>query len=283
MIQKKKERKTTNTDLLISENNHLSIQFSLDGFSFCVLNKDENVFIDLHDYFFREINNTPEKLLTNITAVFKEESLLQKKYNSVNVSHVSDLATIVPKPLFDENKLRDYIKYNNKVFAFDYIVYDEIKNHNIINVFIPYVNINNYLLDQFGGFEYKHFSGLLIENLMSIYKYSLVPHMFAHVQGNHCELIIIANKKLQLYNTFKITAKEDFIYYILFTAEQLKMNPEKFELILLGAIEKDDELFKIAYKYVRNVKLLENRSKYTFDAVFSEHDKREYFTIFNQY
>ena len=54
----------------------------------------------------------------------------------------------------------------------------------------------------------------------------------------HFEIIVIANKKLQLYNTFQFTSKEDFIYYVLFTAEQLKLNPEKFELLLLGSDRK---------------------------------------------
>ena len=145
---------------------------------------------------------------------------------------------MVPKPLFDEEKLKDYVNFNTKVYANDYLVYDEIKNHDIVSVYIPYANINNFLLDQFKEFDFKHYSNILIDSLLSIYKYSLVPHVFAHINNNHFEIIVIANKKLQLYNTFEFSTKEDFIYYVLFTAEQLKLNPEKFELILLGDIEK---------------------------------------------
>ncbi|MDX5583751.1 MAG: DUF3822 family protein, partial [Aureibaculum sp.] len=146
-----------------------------------------------------------------------------------------------------------------------------------------YININNFFIDRFGGYDFKHYSHILIENLLGIYKYSLVPHVFAHVHNNHFELIVIADKKLQLYNTFTFSTKDDFIYYALFTAEQLKLNPEKFEFILLGSVEKDDELYKIAYKYIRNVSLIENRSKYSYDDVFTESDKRTYYTLLNQY
>ena len=283
MIQAKTKIQTTSLDLTDLNNNHLSIQFSLDGFSFCILDKDNNTFIALHDYSFNEVNNTPQKLLENISSIFKEEGLLQKKYHTVNISHVNDLSTLVPKPLFDEERLSDYVKFNTKVLATDYLVYDEIKNLDIANVFIPYVNVNNFLIDQFGEFEYKHYASVLIESLLGIYKYSLVPHMFAHIMDDHFEIIVIADKKLQLYNTFRFTAKEDFIYYILFTAEQLKLNPEKFELMLLGRIEKEDELYEIAYKYVRNVSLIENRSKYSFDDQITESDKRTYFSLLNQY
>ena len=283
MIQVKKKIQTNNLDLTNPKESHLSIQFSLDGFSFCIFHKDLKTYAALYDYSFQELNNTPQKLLENITSVFKDEELLQKKYDSVDVSHINELSTLVPKPLFDEKKLSTYLSYNTKIYRHDYFEYDEIANHDIMTVYIPYVNINNYLIDMFGGFNYKHHSHILIENLLDIYKYSLVPQIFAHVHNNQFEIVVITDKKLQLYNTFTFSTKEDFIYYILFTAEQLNLNPEKFQLLLLGGIEKDDELFKMAYKYIRNVKMLENRSKYKFDDAFDENDKRTYYTLLNQY
>ena len=281
MITKKKKIKTTNQTNL--KDSHLSIQFSLDGFSFCVLHKDSKTFTELHEYTFQETNNAPQKLLENITKVFKEDSLLEQKYHSISVSHINEMATLVPKPLFDEKRLKEYVNFNTKVYTTDHLVYDEIKNHDIISVYIPYTNINNFLLDQFKEFEFKHYSNILINSLLGIYKYSLVPHMFAHIHNNHFELIVIAKNKLQLYNTFQFSSKEDFIYYVLFTAEQLNLNPEKLELILLGTIEKDNDIFKIAFKYIKNVSLIENRSNYLYDDAFTEIDKRKYYTLLNQY
>ena len=39
--------------------------------------------------------------------------------------------------------------------------------------------------------------------------------------------------------------------------EQLNLNPENFKVQLLGVISEDSELFEIAYKYVRNVSILD--------------------------
>jgi len=281
MIQRKK--KINNIELSHLKDSHLSIQFSLDGFSFCVFNKNTSTFTALYEYTFKELHHTPQKLISNISSVFETEDILKQKFDSISVVHINDLASVVPKALFDEDKLEDYLKFNTKVFAHDYFVYDKIKSHDMVNVYIPYVNVNNFLLDHFEGFDYKHYSTVLIENLLNIYKYSLVPHMFVHVMDTHFEVLVIANKKLQLYNTFTYTTREDFIYYVLFVSEQLKMNPEKFELFLLGNVEKDDALYAIAYQYIRNVKLLENRSKYNFNDTFSEIDKRQHFILFNQH
>ena len=284
MIQEKSKIQKDNLDQKDLVHTHLSIQFSLDGFSFCVLDKNTNTFIALGDYVFKEKTaHTPQSLLTNIADVFDSNAILKNKFDSVTVSHINDLSSLVPYPLFDEDKLSSYVEFNNKIFKHDFFAYDELKNHDMVNVYVPYVNVNNFLIDQFGGFEYKHFSTTLVDTLYSIYKYSVTPQMFANISESQFEIIAIFDKKLQFYNTFKYTTKEDFIYYILFTAEQLKMNPEKFELKLLGSIAKDDELYTIAYKYIRNVSLLENRSKHKYEATITEAMKRQYFMLFHQY
>lgn len=283
MIQTKIKIKTNKIiDVANLKNSHLSIQFSLDGFSFCVLNKDQNKFIALYNYRFKEITYTPQNLVKNISEVFQANNLLKQKYKSVIITHTNNLSTLVPKSLFKEEDMPKYLAYNNKVLKHDFFAYDEIKSHDIVNVYVPYVNINNFFIDQFGGFEYKHFSTVLIENLIDIYKYSLSPQMFVNVSNNHFEIVVIFNRKLQLYNTYEYKTKEDFIYYILFAAEQLNLNPEKFELQLLGNIKKDDELYTTAYKYIRNINLLENRSKHQYSNTFSEDMKRNFFTLLHQ-
>ena len=284
MMVKKKVQIINNTvDFNESKDNHLSIQLSLDGFSFCIIDKNTNEVNLIQNIPFKNSSSTPEKHLKNIEKIYKTEDLLSKNYNSVNISHVNELATFVPKPLFDPNHINSYIKYSSKTYKNDYIVYDEIENHDMFSVFIPFVNINNFLLEKYGSFEYKHFSSILVENLLNTYKFSERPHLFVDLHDQHFEIVAIADNKLVLYNSFKYTTKEDFIYYILFTAEQLNFNPEKFELVLSGSIIKDDAFYKIAYDYVRNISLLENRSKYTFSDNFTEEIKREFYTLLNQY
>ena len=284
MMREKKVQTINNAvDFNESKDNHLSIQLCLDGFSFCIIDKNTNSVNLIQHIQFGNNSSTPEKHLKNIKDIFKTEDLLNKSYNSVNISHVNNLSVIVPKPLFDPNHINSYIKYSSKTYKNDYIVYDEIENHDMFNVFIPFVNINNFLLEKYGSFEYKHFSSILVENLLNTYKFSERPHLFIDLHEKHFEIVAIANNKLVLYNSFKYETKEDFIYYILFTAEQLHFNTEKFELVLLGSISKEDAFYKITYAYVRNVNLLENRFKYTFSDKFSEEIKREFYTLLNQY
>ena len=55
------------------------------------------------------------------------------------------------------------------------------------------------------------------------------------------------------------------------------------ELVLAGIIEKESELYNMAYTYVRKVSLLENRSELKFPANIKESSKRRHFTLLNQF
>jgi len=244
--------------------NVLSIQVSLSGLSFCVLNTDTKT-IPFFKHIKFDKKGTPQNILDKLIHCFNTEEILQQSYKSVNIIHENELSSLVPKPLFNPDYLADYLKFNNKILKTDYITYDPILSNDSVNVFVPYVNINNFIFDRFGVFEFRHFSTVLIKTILALEKHSLSTKMYVNICEYHFEIILLENNQLKLYNTFEYTTKEDFIYYILFTAEQLGLNPEEFQLLLIGDINNESELYKTAYNYVRNTKIFEPELKFSTD------------------
>jgi hypothetical protein len=146
-------------------------------------------------------------------------------------------------------------------------------------VYIPYVNINNYFVDEFGFFTYKHSNTILVTKLLDISKNVDAKKMFVHMGSEHFEIIIVQNQHLLLFNSFDYKTPEDLIYYLLFTAEQLNMNPESFNLEFLGIIDEESPFFKIAYKYIRNVSLFDV-SDLQKNNSFSKADNLKHFILF---
>jgi hypothetical protein len=105
----------------------------------------------------------------------------------------------------------------------------------------------------------------LISNVLQIEKNAKAQKVYVNVSRDHFEIIVIENAKLMLYNTFKHQTKEDFIYFILFTAEQLNLNPETIELVFIGDITKDNDLYKIAYKYIRQISFGKRYDNYKYE------------------
>lgn len=241
----------------ITEKNYkkLVLQVSLNGFKFCGTDT-----LNQSVLFAREVNFEEYEKSARVEdyywKAFLNHKELTSNYDEVVVIHENNLSTFVPKPLFDENFSGNYLQYNTKVFDSDFFAHDELERFEMVNVYIPYVNFNNYLLDQFESFEYFHVNSILVSKLMEASKNIAEKQMFVHVGDGHFEIAVIENQKLLVFNSFDFQTKEDFIYYILFTAEQLQLNPETFKLILLGAISEDYNFYKIAYKYVRNISLM---------------------------
>ena len=276
-------KKTTNTTNL--NHNRLSIQISLSGLSFCIL-QDAKTITHLTHHFFEE-NVNPEELTQKINTFFKETSLLHQSFKKIRVIYNNNLSTFVPKPLFSEKNLSDYLKYNVKTLEKDYITYDEIDNYDLINVYIPYVNANNFFFEAFGEFEYHHSSTILVKKLLKNIK-SEEPVMFVHVQESNFEIVVIQNQNLLFYNTFSYQTPEDFIYYILFTAEQLALDPEVFQLYFLGDSKKENNAdkhqnYQIAYTYIRNIDFGDNFCNYEFSESIKNPEKHNEFILLNSF
>lgn len=253
----------------------LAIQVSLNGLSFAVFDTLMNKPITLENIPIGKVSPTA-KIEDLFAEAFQNYSELKSGYDEVVIIHSNNLSTFVPTALFDEEYLGSYLQFNTKVFETDFFAYDELGNYEMNNVYIPYVNMNNYFIDQFGTFDYKHANTILVNKLLDLSKNNDERKMFVHVSDTHFEIVVIQNQKLELYNSFDYKTPEDFIYYLLFTAEQLLLNPESFKLELLGKIDSESSLYQIAYKYVRNTSLLDVSSIFN---SFSEAKNREHFIL----
>ena len=137
-----------NTSVIDKMYQKLAIQVSLNGLSFAcfdtLTNKPtalQNIPIDnflknmkIEDLFAESFKNYPE---------------LQAGYDEIVILHNNNLSTFVPTALFDEEYLGSYLQFNTKVFETDFFTFDALEKYEMNNVYIPYVNMNNYFIDQF--------------------------------------------------------------------------------------------------------------------------------------
>lgn len=271
-----------NLDFNYLDNSHLSIQINLDGFSFCILNEDLKEITALYTFEYFENHSSLDHVLKNIQQIISEEPLLQKQYQSVNLTFKNKLNTFVPLELFDEQLSASYLQHNIKVLSNDFIANDLLEKNNLVNVYIPYVNITNYFLDQFGPFNYKHAATVLVEKLLNLNKDNTELRFYVHVSKNDFEVIVIKQNELIFYNSFALNTLEDFGYFILFTFEQLQLDRESDKIILLGNIDQHSDLYKLIYKYVRNIEFL----KYDFlyqSEILKNIPNHQNFIVLNQF
>ncbi len=255
-------RKVNNIPALADyEFKKLSIQISLNGLSFCIVDSVSNkILTSTTKNFKKEVN--PFELLQELKPIIEEYGINKLKFTEVIVIHKNLLFSIVPKPLFNPDELESYINFNAKILPNDLLAYDEIENTELITVYVPFVNINNYIYELFGEFTYKHSSSVMVHSLLNIPTPIKESICYIHVSEKYLDITVLKNKKLVLHNSFNFNSKEDFIYYTLFTLEQLNLDPETIQLKLFGTIEEEDYLYKICYKYIKNITIFIPKNTY---------------------
>lgn len=237
----------------------LSVQVSLIGHSFLVHDDASPV---SNFYVAKNYNTicTPEEVLVNIKKEIENTPLLQQSFKEVVVVYTNSLATTVPATLFNEEKAVEYLKFNTKILATDYVAHDLLANKELVNVYVPFVNINNYFIETVGSFKYYHSSTLLIEQALRIEPNKKEHHAYVNVQDDYFQLICLSGNDLILSNHFTYKTKEDFLYYVLFCLEQLQWSPEETPFYLSGNITTQSDLYRLLYKYIRHIALLQDNA-----------------------
>ncbi|TDS14371.1 uncharacterized protein DUF3822 [Maribacter caenipelagi] len=251
-------KKLKNSSLNIADKNFkkLSIQVSLNGLSFCVADTVSQKLLISDKVDFSDEKN-PMTAKDELKKLFQKHDIENMVFDEVVAVHRNTLFGLVPKSLFNPNNLNEYLKFNTKVLANDVLAYDEVENHDLVNVYVPYVNINNYIYDLFGEFDFMHNGTVLLQFLLNNQIQNQEITCFAHVNKEQLDITVLNQRKLLLYNSFKYQTKEDFVYYLLFVIEQLELDPKTVAVKLFGSIEEDDEIFKLCYNYIQNISIFE--------------------------
>ena len=103
----------------------LSIQVSLNGLSFCVLNTHEQVLeVCFSERFSKQL--TPFQLQQQLKERFREKSIRKFQFSEVLTIHDNLLFSLVPQALFDSDHLANYLKYNARMLPTDHLEYDTL-------------------------------------------------------------------------------------------------------------------------------------------------------------
>lgn len=263
------QKRNNKDDLSETNLKRLSVQISLNGLSFLVL--DENNTPVLFDEKKLPHSTTPEEILIELQTFFDKKGIWDLAFSEVSLVYATSLYSVVPSVLFDETKVSEYLKFNSKILANDYVTYDSTDSQEIKVVYVPFVNINNLFFEKYGSFNYYHATTILLNTILSK-KLSSLPQVYLHFNRNSFDCIVLDKGELQLCNSYHFNTPEDFIYYTLFAMEQLQLNPETTPVYLCGDIEEGNSFYTIAYMYIRHLEFLntENSLK-NIAAEFADH------------
>ena len=202
---------------------------------------------------------------------------------NIKVCLIDKLYTLIPIALFDEEELETYLKFNHNISSSQELHYsfDKVEGCDAVIVYaIPKI-IQNLLKKELPNHSISHFAYPLMES--AILEKGKQKRLRLHIQQQRFDIMLFQNEALKFLNSFSYQTKEDFIYFLLYVMEQLKLDREEIEVELYGEFEENSALFEMLHKYIRNLKVIGRPKSLSYSAVLSEIPPQYYHNLFNQY
>lgn len=266
------------TQLRNAHPKHRSIRLNADGLSFSLLDKEKNTFLGIREYTFNKIDN-PKGLSGKVKELVDTDSILSESFDSSSVSIDIGVNTLIPQAFQSDESDESLLNFIQPTLSTEDLGNDFIRSVEAHNLY-PLPSFQ--LPPSFGDIQ-VHSSTVFIDAVLRNVPTDDKTRLFIEVGTNHFHLVGLSNRKLVYFNKFSFKTKEDFIYYILFTMEQLQMNPEKTPLVIFGEIDQRSPLFSIAYKYIRFVSFGLRPDGFQFASVLDELPQHYYFSLFHQH
>jgi hypothetical protein len=264
-------------DINSTENYELSVQVSSDDLSFCILDTLRNKFVLLRSY-------DPEENLrfdpARLADIINKDDFLTRKYRKVSVITPSPKSTLVPGPLFDDSKKKEYFTFNQIPSEGEIIVTNKLRDPDIFIIFSLPEGIAYILNSAFPGITFMH-------QLKPLFQYTNLNrssigsnNIHVHLEKEYLNMIIFDQSALKFCNTFRYKTVSDIQYYVLYVLKRLNISNEEI-ICFSGRIIKEKEILSSFSNYLRTIRFAVPEGNYTFSYVFNETELHKFLTIFS--
>ena len=243
----------------------LSILVARHGFSYCITRSDDNFVIGIECYSFtisdlrQSAGSDVKEWRSQLLMLLESLESLKKSFHQVRIAVEYAKSTLVPEAFFEETDKDAWIRFNHPVTDYELCRADRLPSAAAVMLYAVPLDILPVIAAAFPEATVCNASGQLIKCLISETKEAARDGvLYAHVKGAWVELIYLEDGKLKFFNIFSYQTREDLAYYVIFVIEQLGLNPDTTVLVLLGDIERESDHFELLYRYIRNIRLVDN-------------------------
>jgi len=207
---------------------YLSIQVSLDGFSFCIRGESSDLLAFKHT----PVKISNEQLFTRrLEDWFDEEELLQLPYREKQVLFAGPNFSLLPREL-ESDVVKNFV--SKLMLKADY---ETERSENWIDalqaklLFSLPLRFLALLRDKLGDFKLVH---VLLQVIEWLFQYPSESAVMLFFGEKELYLLMKKNSKLVLCNVFRINHPNDAIYYVVSAGKQFQLNIKQTDVLLAG-------------------------------------------------
>ena len=216
----------------------LSIQVSLDGFSFSVIRVGDNRLL--------AINRSPATISAEkfIARRFNEwvssEEILNRNFAEARVQYFTGNFTVIPETFFVNEKQNEIAGLLFEQEVTSQVVTVHPKNTELKFLFSVPANLPGEIAAKFGAFKLEHPATVLAEKCGPLFSEIKKGALLYFTPGSFL-VLLYSGKNLLLANNYNYSHPNDVIYYLVAVLNQYQIKPANLKIILSGEINKEDE------------------------------------------
>jgi hypothetical protein len=263
---------------------HLLINIGTRDFQALILDPSDNRVIFLEDYVLPAVSSH-EELLRMLEQLFDAHALLRAGFwKKIKVSIKNQKFVQVPKALFAQEALSEYLKFNTQT---DNELEDflSVENHRAeaITIFAVNKDLKEWLLRIYPNNPpiFLHQSAALIEGILKFAENRKDNPLYIYVDRFKLHILSCSNGSLLYYNQFAIKQFSDYLKYIMLVMKSLNLDQHTSKVLLWGYIGKNSPHYQEFYKYINNVVFGDRPNYLNFGYTFDEVQEHHFFDTYS--
>jgi hypothetical protein len=248
---------------------------------FSTLDTEKSTFISLAEYRMADSQKAPEHYTAMLDQFLSQESTLLKKYPAAVISIDTLFHTLVPSSFFDREQLMSYLLFNYRIPDGYMAGFDQVEELGASNVYGFQPALMEILRKHFRDAAIVHRSTALMKAFSQVSPaYPFPSALFMHMSDTCMHLACFTEQRPVFFNSFPAQSKEDILYFILYTIEQLKLRPDAVPLLISGMIDPDSDSIKFLRHYVPHTELTMPLPSFNYAAMLKQAPLHRYLDLF---
>lgn len=261
----------------------LSLQVSLNQLSYALLEPAQRNVVGFQSYEFLRTGNYI-RLSKILEELFEIDPWLPRSYESVRILIENHKATLVPASLYNPSIRQNQLQLMVNIDRNEMITDDYLPLLNARNIWAIHESFHNTLRRYFPLAQIHHHGSVLIESILTTYSdNSSGWHGIVNIRKDWFDLLVLESGKLRFYNTFRYHSDEDFIYFLIFTMEQLNSGNNPVVITFYGNVKRDDPKMKLTEIYCGDAQPGKKSGYFIWNPEKESDLEIQYFSLFNHY
>ncbi len=261
-------------DLNFTQEYHLSIQFSLDGFSFCIRDGLQNKYVYL---FHKEFSGTPKFLHRKLADIYAEFDVLTANFKTTQLVYSSpDKMQLIPEAFFSGMEAQANYQLNHKLEEDEELSYLPVKSYQSLVQIAIVEKVKRFFEENHPGTMIQH----EFVNVLNRYAGKTGKNTLLDIQIYKNQFILsVLDQRIHFCNSFAYRNDNDLLYFILNVAQRFP--EQELAVHVNGRINKRAPIYHHLRQYFKYVSIQSRNHNVAYSYLFDQLPDARFVNLFN--